>query len=341
MKGYQQIAQMAEGRWHGILSNLGVDGGVLSGRNQPCPLPSCASDKGGKDRFRWTNYQETGAYFCNGCGSGDGFEFAGKYLGLDPKQTLSAVSQLVDCTQPPPRYEQRKPKVSAIEKMKKISDECVDIESDEAAPVIEYLAKRGTSQVPPGVKCHPALPFWDSVNGEDGKPQWHRVGDFPAMVAAIRNPAGKTITLHATYIGDIPPREDGSSRPRKKVLSPCASARGGAIQLWPEPTEDRDAKHLGLAEGIETAIAAFEMGGGKHPVWATYSASFMRQFVVPKWVGRLFVYGDNDASFTGQSAAYELARRVKHETGLTDVQVYIPKKPGDWLDVMNERDGHT
>jgi phage/plasmid primase-like uncharacterized protein len=65
-----QLANAAQGRWHGILSHLGVDPTYLRNRNGPCP--GC----GGTDRFRWDDKDGRGTFFCNGAGdpvAGDGF----------------------------------------------------------------------------------------------------------------------------------------------------------------------------------------------------------------------------------------------------------------------------
>ena len=42
-------AELASGRWHGILTALGVPQEFLTGKHGPCPI--C----GGKDRFRFDN----------------------------------------------------------------------------------------------------------------------------------------------------------------------------------------------------------------------------------------------------------------------------------------------
>ena len=56
---------------------------------------------------------------------------------------------------------------------------------------------------------------------------------------------------------------------------------------------------LGLAEGIETALAAHEIFG--IPVWAAISANGVLSFEPPHSVKRLEIFGDNDSNFVGAS----------------------------------------
>ena len=91
---------------------------------------------------------------------------------------------------------------------------------------------------------------------------------------------------------------------------------------------------MGIAEGIETAIAAHELFGLS--TWATISSSIMESFVPPAGVRRLTIFADHDANFAGQLAAYTLAHRLHRlDPGLA-VEVNVPPEPDtDWLDVLN------
>jgi putative DNA primase/helicase len=89
---------------------------------------------------------------------------------------------------------------------------------------------------------------------------------------------------------------------------------------------------LNIAEGVETALAVHcNLGEHDGHVWSVLSAGAMQQFQPPKWCTRLVIWADNDASFTGQQAAYNLAHRLKRD-GL-DVRVMVPAiVDHDWAD---------
>jgi len=91
---------------------------------------------------------------------------------------------------------------------------------------------------------------------------------------------------------------------------------------------------LGIAEGIETAVCAGKLFGV--PVWAAISANGLQTWEPPEGISKVFIFGDNDASFTGQASAYVLAKRLT--TNGISVEVQIPPKAGkDWADVYAER----
>lgn len=88
--------------------------------------------------------------------------------------------------------------------------------------------------------------------------------------------------------------------------------------------------HLGIAEGIETAVAATALTGT--PCWAALNAQNLEGWIPPEGVA-VTVFGDSDQSFTGASAAYRLARRL-FAMGVK-VRVEMPGTPGDdWNDVL-------
>lgn len=100
----------------------------------------------------------------------------------------------------------------------------------------------------------------------------------------------------------------------------------GAVRLGPA------AERMGIAEGIETAIAASLRFGV--PVWSGICANGLETWTPPAQAKHILVCGDNDENFTGQAATYALARRLRSE-GL-DVEIRIPDAPGtDWCDVQH------
>jgi len=81
---------------------------------------------------------------------------------------------------------------------------------------------------------------------------------------------------------------------------------------------------LGVAEGLETALAARQLFGV--PAWSCISAAGVESFTPPKEVRKVIVFGDNDASGTGQAAGWTLAKRLI-AAGMV-VEVKLPERIG-------------
>lgn len=147
----------------------------------------------------------------------------------------------------------------------------------------------------------------------------------PAMVALIRNAKGNPISIHRTYVG-ISPKE-------KKIMPPLENITGGCVRLG-EPDDT-----LVLAEGIETALAAWALTG--IPAWATISAHGLESFTaIPRHVKRVIVCADNDASFTGQAAAFTCAKYMKQRAKV-ETEVRVPLITGmDMLDWIEDEELH-
>src|SRR4029079_16908306 len=97
-----------------------------------------------------------------------------------------------------------------------------------------YLQNRGLRD--PG--C-PDLLFNDDLSDFETKRGWSRI------VARVRDAAGEwTGGIHRTYLLD---NGSGKAPAGKKMLGPVA---GGSVRLFPLSNDG----HLGIAEGIETAI---------------------------------------------------------------------------------------
>ncbi|HCZ17391.1 MAG TPA: hypothetical protein DHV85_23050 [Candidatus Accumulibacter sp.] len=299
------VREAAAGKWPGILAGMGLSGRALSGKHGPCPI--C----GGKDRFRFDDKEGRGTWFCSRCGAGDGVKLAMLVTGQDFPDAAREIERAAGAVQPLVRQ----PEQDEAAKVRKLRQTWAEgsklTHGDEA---MAYLAGRGLEieTAPDCLRLHPALPYYDS-----------RVlaGKFPAILARVVAPDGRGATLHRTYL------QGGHKAPvsaPKKLMAGKAVA-GAAVRLFPV------AERLGITEGIETALAAAQLFGV--PVWSCISSAGIQSFEPPEGVRELIVFGDNDANFVGQAAAYTSAHRLKRR-GLV-VTVEIPSTAGDWLDQLS------
>ena len=81
-----QIKARAQGSWPAILTGLGIEARYLRNRHGPCP--AC----GGKDRFRFDDREGHGTFYCNQCGSGDGFHLLERVYGWSFPETLQTAA---------------------------------------------------------------------------------------------------------------------------------------------------------------------------------------------------------------------------------------------------------
>jgi putative DNA primase/helicase len=297
----RKTADDAIGRWFGILEKLGVDLRYLRNRHGPCPI--C----GGKDRFRFDDIDGRGTWICSRCGAGDGFDLLRKLNGWGFAQTAKEVDRVIGAVAVSPGAERMNPdrKMRALRDAYEASMPVI-----KGDPVWMYLHRRlGIVNVPNDLRFHPGMLH---PHG----------GTFPVMLACMRYPDGRLASLHRTYL-----TSDGSKAPVKmpKIFMPGRPLKTSSVRLATV------AQAMGISEGIETALAASSRFG--RPIWAAGNAILLENWVPPDGVKEILIAADNDASYTGQAAAFSLARRL---TGIGyAVKVMIPCEAGtDWADAV-------
>ncbi|MEN9627815.1 MAG: hypothetical protein RJA10_1042 [Pseudomonadota bacterium] len=191
--------------------------------------------------------------------------------------------------------------------------ECVPLVPGD--PVTLYLKRRGFGGVWPlseVLRLHRALPYWHGAE---------KLGTFPAMVAPIIAPDGRIVALHRTYLA-ADGRKAGVPSPKK--LTCAAGPLAGACI----PLHKAESGCIGIAEGIETALAAWL--ASSVPTVAAYCAGNLAAWRWPVAVQRLVIFADHDAA--GRDAAHTLLSRAVR-SGLR-ANIMTPSEAGtDWADV--------
>ncbi|WP_159350005.1 DUF7146 domain-containing protein [Roseomonas harenae] len=198
----------------------------------------------------------------------------------------------------------------SVDKARELWREAVD----PAGTVVEaYLATRGLSlRAGAPVRFHPRA-WRNSTFGPHG----------PAQIALMTDAGtGEPCGAHVTYL-----RPDGGGKAdgeRSKVMLGAA----GVIRLV---SDCRIARGLGLAEGIETALAVMQRAAWA-PVWAASSAGAISSFPVLQGIGSLTVFADADEA--GMKAARECCRRWSAAGRRARL---LAPPAGDWDDALPEQ----
>ena len=273
-----KLAERCHGRWRNILTALGVESKFLSGKHGPCPW--C----GGVDRYRFTDWERRGYWYCNQCGVGDGIEFVKRMVGGDFKTAAKLIETVVETAtvyKPKPYDEARR-----RGELNAIWGGGVPITA--TCPAGRYLAARG---LPPPLTCT-AL-------------RWSE--DLKAMIAKVTGADGVPVTVQQTFING-----DAEKVTRKTFWG--KHPIGSAVRLMDV------ADTIGIAEGVETAMSASILFAV--PVWAALDANHLAKWVPPAGIKRVMIFGDSDRSYTGQAATYALAQTLRAAD--LDVSVHVP-----------------
>lgn len=287
--------ELAKFKWHSILFQLGIDKKFLTGKHGPCPL--C----GGIDRFRFEPTKENGSYFCSFCGAGSGLHLLAQIKGVTHEGAWRLVESVMDMAE----ETKPQPMVNREERIRKIQAACQRLTVGGQVDI--YLRGRGI--------CFLDLPPFDLAEV--------KTSNNSSMMVARFAKGNKLAGLHITFIRDG--KKDESNGSAKKMYGLTQGGlNGSAIRLHPAGTVSR----IIVAEGIETTLSVAQKYG--LPAWACGSAGLMEVLEVPDAIKEVIIAGDNDASFTGQAAAYILAKRLTRQG--KSCTVLLPKEIGDFND---------
>jgi hypothetical protein len=194
----------------------------------------------------------------------------------------------------------------------------------------------------------PALRLWEAsvpptetaaeayLSGRLLRPPWHdlrynartplgRGRDVvfrPALIAAVRE-RHRIVAVHRSFLDPVSfTLANDLTDPRMMLGRPGR----GAVQL--APANDI----LGLAEGIETALAAMRLH--RLPVWATLGAERAAHILLPDSLERLVLLFDRDA------AGWSAHQRALEAYARPDLEIHSAWPPAghnDWADVLATR----
>lgn len=292
-----KTTEAAKGKWKMILQHFDIPADVLDHKHHPCPVNGM-----GTDRFRFSDDNGSGDYFC-ACSQGGRGGFG--ILECKTERSFADLAREVDSIignthdgkkiDKPPRFAER------------LRDVAVKARRS------GYLESRGL-EIAPGLRFAHKVEYFDDGNV---------VGTYPAMLGPVTR-RGSWQTFHVTYL-------DGGRKadvPSVRKILPGGAIVGAGIELYPA------AEEMGIAEGIESAISAKMLTG--IPVHAAMNAGNMAKWDAPKIAKRVHIFADNDANFAGHAAAWTLAHRLACRG--VEAMVRMPDDVGkDWNDILLER----
>jgi hypothetical protein len=227
--------------------------------------------------------------------AGDPFRDCAQYLGLEPQAGPDARPS------PPPRGPKAPPEPDpkALEIWRGAIPH---------GPVVAtYLVGRGiTGPAPPSLRQGTGM----------------ALGCIrPSLVAGVQAPDGGVIAVQRLFL-----TWDGNKAPTRLQRITTGRLREGAVRLAGAGPV------LGLAEGVETALAAQQLAGV--PVWASLGAERLPLVRIPPEVRELHLFADADE--TGERAAQRAAERHVRR-GLKVLIRRPPEGFGDWADLAAGR----
>lgn len=350
----ERVHRLTDGCWAEVLARAGVLVGSNPKKKTHCPLHE---DK--KPKFRFENKNGNGKWHCAVCGHGSGMALLMQAKGHSFVEASKLIISLFEspgsvsspASQPRKVYVPPTPDFSQIEHRRaafaKVWGEARPVTKGD--PVDVYLRSRipGLKDIPKVIRFHPGIAFF-GIPPEDAK-FGRNYGLHPCMVSAVVDEAGVCCNIHRTFLTpqgkklvlQEPDSEDPSvlvDLPTKKLM-PSVGAKHYQIRLF-KP----DDGVLGIAEGIETALAAMVYSGV--PTWSLVATTGMVNFLVPDSITKLVIFADNDRlTKKGINPGLDAARRLL-DSPLVDkrlldetlsVVIRTPEKAGtDMVDFLQE-----
>lgn len=352
-----EVRRQAKNRWDAILPSLASslsDAFDKFGKHVACPVHPGKTER----NFRAISserFAKDGAMACNTCGTfADGFavlqwvnnwsfmdavkavdEWLGGTVRILSPEELAKQEAVRAAKQQEQARAQRARNLRAQRNLNAAWKTSVPMTDPAAEPGRKYLANRGLhlTSYSGELRFHPRMSYTDEHKKFKGY--------YFAILARFRcanGTPGSILRIYITRNGAKLKLPDLEVTDAKKMMSynEDVPLTGGAIRLGPVPPIPRI---LGIAEGLETALAATELDG--IICWAAFTAQMLETFEPPAGVEKVVIYADLDRSNRGYEAALKLIERL-WDQGITagirmpSGEIPADMKGIDWLDVLNE-----
>ena len=264
---------------------------------------------------------DKGFFHCFGCGAhGTAIDYVmrSKHVGF-----AAAVRELIHSSEHLTTRPQVRPAAISLPDERETDPLVLDLWRSANAPrlVDHYLYSRGLTAGRAQAALRGHYSVWCSESRR------HR----PAVLAAVQDSSGEICAVQRIW---VEPRceADGSGLPPKGARSRDLAAgkktlgklRDGAVRLF------NSARSMGLAEGVETALAAAEIFCV--PVWAAAGGARMGAVWLPGECLRLTIFGDNGSA--GRELAARAVETHRARGGITVSAEFPPEHWGDWNDAL-------
>ncbi|MBX9494560.1 toprim domain-containing protein [Yersinia enterocolitica] len=301
--------EAAKGHWPKIFEYFGLPP-VTGKRHYKGECPVCGS----QGKFRIDDRNGEGTWICC-CGSGNGMKLLIRTQNKPFSELCAEIDKLIGndyrhvCV---PNNDERQ------NQRQKVINRYVNLPRLRGTTGEGYLRNRGINVLPA-----------DAIKFDDN--QLHAGRVYQTLYSLATDCYGELCYLHRTLLdGDKKAQLGNISTKRMKALQQenyLEYTRSVAIRMFPVSST------LGIAEGIETALSAYQIYGVN--TWATINSGFMSKFIVPAGVRHLIIFADKDkSSATGQYAAFPCAHaNLLAKNDLIDVTIRYPDE-GDFNDVL-------
>ncbi len=335
------------GGWRNVFNHF--NGLKLAIDRYPAQIP-CPKSGDGRTVFRLVSgWEDTGQAFHNHEGRlTDGLNVLAFYLGCSLKEAANEVLRITGgdissvkkyevtrqmnqekilsenyCS-----LEERNKRLMALQK---ISAESIPAYKSPIA--MNYLRSRGLTLTEQDIQSfsstlgfHPQLSYYCT---DDKKFK----GKFPALLGIFKDKDGNNLTIHRIYL-----KPDGNGKAEvsnsKKLMSPPNYMGGGSFRLGEPMPMVNGGKYIGIAEGIETALAVHN--ANKLPCWALYSDTVLALFEPEPDITHVVIWADREKSKAGLNSAIKLRDKLRNKGVQCKIEYpeFLDTSKEDWLDVF-------